>query len=312
MPSFKKNNGFTLIEMIFVVAIIGVIIVLGMSYTSKLNERSKENMASLQIQQILQAAMTYYIQKDQWPSQGDSGSSNADADFNKNYLPARKALETNPWAIKMPTYGAGYAWSYTDQRNGIFKVQTKTPSKNIAKRVVALLPNAYTDDSSGGSGDDTIVDVEIAVPGMADVNEGYIINAGSFKIKSSGKKDCIFSRSIISATDKTACTSKGMHVQILGMMQSLHIKFASTSTSALEPKVVLLKNSCTLPDSSGDIGVEYKIRGDHPYMNYFFNIYGGSESSAISYVAMCLPGTDSTPSQEECDESSTSDDCTVS
>lgn len=281
MSNLKKNNGFTLLEIIFVLAIIGFITTIGVSYISKLGERAKEKTTSIQIQQILQAAMSYYVQQqpNRWPDNGNPDDGSA---FSKNYLPEHEHMSTNPWGHSK------YEWSFTDQINGIFQVKTDLPSSNTAKRVAALMPNAYVENN-------TTLKAEIGIPGTGNTTRGYVISAGAFNIKSNIDHDCKFSQYILSESDNTTCTNKGMHVQILGMMQSLHVRFkyGSLNAYAPEPKIFLLKEICKMSNPYG-YGFEYLVRGDSP-SHFYFNIYGSknndiSQSSSLTYIAMCLPG----------------------
>ncbi len=148
----KKLFGFTLLELLFVIAIIGVMASLGISYMTKRTEDEKIKKAALQIQQLLEAGINYYTDQSQWPSpcstkdikSGTCLTQPNEADFFP-YIPALEVMLENPWG----TDENGYNWQYTknDRIKGKFQVLTATPSKNIASRTAALLPNASTKNS---------------------------------------------------------------------------------------------------------------------------------------------------------------------
>lgn len=289
MANFKKNTGFSLIEIIFVIAIISVVIVLGLSYTSKLDERTKEKTAALQIQQILQAGISYYVQNKRWPDAGNSA--NNSSIFLKSFVPAYESVKYNPWKINTKTTDAGYEWSYSDSSpaSGVFEVRTNVPDEDTAKRIAALLPNAYVYTG------DTVVNSLVSIPGAK--QQGYVITAGSFYIKAAnGQDDCSLAPEVLTKDQAASCTGKGMHLQIITTIQALHMKFEAGMSKSLEPKIIF-NGVCSL---NNGYGVSYTLRGDHPGVtSQFLNIYGSEggkdnvmdESSSISYMAICLPGS---------------------
>jgi prepilin-type N-terminal cleavage/methylation domain-containing protein len=56
-----KQSGFTLMEMLLVMVIVSVIVVMGLNYTTQKTEELRRDRAALQYQQILNAALAYYI-----------------------------------------------------------------------------------------------------------------------------------------------------------------------------------------------------------------------------------------------------------
>lgn len=155
----KKLFGFTLLELLFVIAIIGVMASLGISYMTKRTEDEKIKKAALQIQQLLEAGINYYADQNKWPANSST------VDIKKNacdqpkiqppceksanplkcelqqfcpYIPALEAMQYNPWG----TDEKGYSWKFTetDPKKGNFTISTKTPGEKIASRTAALLP----------------------------------------------------------------------------------------------------------------------------------------------------------------------------
>jgi prepilin-type N-terminal cleavage/methylation domain-containing protein len=171
----KKQAGFTLIEILFVIAILGVIAALGMSLTTQRTQKFKVEKAALQLQQMLQAGMTFYSDnKNTWPNDCTASSTSIDCcdEISANkfcpYLPqwvkgtASGAYPVNPWGNRF--YWQKVAASATVSN---FQVSIVTPSAVVAQQLAALLPNAkvtgstistmVSPPSSGGGGSSTIV-----------------------------------------------------------------------------------------------------------------------------------------------------------
>lgn len=64
----KNNNGFTLIEILLVLVIISMIIVMGIGYMQQKAQSLRIDKTSLQMQQILNAGMAYYVSHGKWPA----------------------------------------------------------------------------------------------------------------------------------------------------------------------------------------------------------------------------------------------------
>jgi prepilin-type N-terminal cleavage/methylation domain-containing protein len=147
----KKYSAFTLIELLFVIAIIGVMASLGISYMTKRAEDAKIQKAALQIQQILEAGLNYYADQKQWPPATPNATSTCPPGTEEGfcpYIPALEAMLENPWGV--PTNGTkGYKWQYTeDIKKGNFQVITTAPKANVARRVAAILPNATVPENT--------------------------------------------------------------------------------------------------------------------------------------------------------------------
>lgn len=123
------RQGFTLIEILFVIAILSVIASLGISVLQQRAQQLKVERTALQMQQILQAGMAFKADssKSEWPVCGDP-----DSDFSKKYLPT--GLTGNPWGYPYECYKNG------DKTTFIVKV--KVPNDKIVDQIKALLPNA--------------------------------------------------------------------------------------------------------------------------------------------------------------------------
>lgn len=154
-----KQLGFSLIELIFVIAIIGVMASLGVSYYQHRAENNKIQKVAIQMQQYLQAALAYYGDNNNWPSTKTPNFS--------QYLPINATQD--PWGGKIS--GA--------QRNAhIFTVTDAAPNSRIAIRVAALLPNAQANKAT--------VLAEVTVP-IGNQTPGYsiFVTAGQYQFNSS-------------------------------------------------------------------------------------------------------------------------------
>jgi prepilin-type N-terminal cleavage/methylation domain-containing protein len=131
----RKVLGFTLIEMMLVLAIIAMIIVLLLRYTEQQASQTRMNRAILQIQQILNAGLAYYVGSGTgtWPNQL--------SDLQPGYLPATTII--NPW-------GQSYVVTKEATNGTLFYVYTKITSTSdntagaVAATIAGKLPLAYT------------------------------------------------------------------------------------------------------------------------------------------------------------------------
>ena len=143
----KKLRAFTFIEVVFVVALLGVIASLGISMYERRTQEFKIEKTAVQMQQLLQAATAYYIDHaSAWPPAIN------DARFIP-YKPFGDTANQNPW-------GAHYL--YTAQPvagNKRFQVTTAVPTAALAAQVASRLPNAAVENS-------TSVLAEVTIPGF--------------------------------------------------------------------------------------------------------------------------------------------------
>src|SRR6185295_12957830 len=64
----KRSTGFTLIEMLLVLVIMSFIVIAIIGYTEQRSDALRRDRTVLQIQQIQNAAIAYYISNSAWPS----------------------------------------------------------------------------------------------------------------------------------------------------------------------------------------------------------------------------------------------------
>jgi prepilin-type N-terminal cleavage/methylation domain-containing protein len=162
--NIMKSKGFTLIEMLLVMVIIASVIFMMTNYLQQRTFNMSIDRTSLQMQQILNAGLAYYVANGNWPSctnpQGPynvcelNGSNNLQQAANASssgYLPAVPI--TNPWGGLpyyygvMPISSSGTSTS-TTSTPGAFFVYTRLPPlinvPTLAQAIVGQLPLAYT------------------------------------------------------------------------------------------------------------------------------------------------------------------------
>jgi type II secretory pathway pseudopilin PulG len=136
MLNTKKQCGFTIIELLFLIAIFSVVITIGVSCFSKNAEKIKIQKMAAQMQTITQAGVAYYADNGFWPT-GNTSSNN---EFYTKYLGS--AIVNNPW---------GRIYSFSGEQNNNFKVSSELPEIANAQQVAALLPNARASSNSTGA-----------------------------------------------------------------------------------------------------------------------------------------------------------------
>ena len=146
----KDNKGYTLVELLLVIAIISIIASLSiMSYRRYYREQRSERVA-IEMQHVLEAALAYNVDYNAWPNANNVTPNCMPADpghdvFIKNYLPnARPNSYTN-------SLGGNYCWSEVKSadeqiqgRAHLFWLAVKVPKGeySMAARISAKLPNA--------------------------------------------------------------------------------------------------------------------------------------------------------------------------
>lgn len=154
----KKNrcnqDGYTLIELLLVVAVISLIAALGVKTYRDKSESDRINIAALNIQHVLESGISYNVaNKSLWPknnwnpcnSTAANSSPPQDENFVKNFLP-NESNQSN--------FGTPVCWSGDGNPNDSTQEQKAnrfwaalTTGKdanaiNLAKRIAARLPNA--------------------------------------------------------------------------------------------------------------------------------------------------------------------------
>lgn len=131
-------KGFTLIEILLVLAIIAMLIYLGIGYYQQHLISSRIDKASLQMQQILNAGLAYYLANGEWP-----------ADLGTLQNPKAPYL---PSTIISPFLTNSYTVFYDKQSPTLLSVSLKISAANnsaaLAESIAGKLPLAYTTTSN--------------------------------------------------------------------------------------------------------------------------------------------------------------------
>ena len=142
-------KGFTLIEMLLVMAVIAAIMVGIATYSQQKMAQLRQDRAVLQIQQILNAGLAYYLNNTNWPtSLADDLQGDGTVTHPGGYLPGPSSLVkiVNPWA---GDYVIGHTTS-TSAPNALFAVCTTLSAGSstpvIAQILAGRLPMAYVVD----------------------------------------------------------------------------------------------------------------------------------------------------------------------
>ncbi len=195
----KKNRcnqaGYTLIELLLVVAVISLIAALGVKTYRDKSESDRINIAALNIQHILEAGISYNVaNKGLWPKNNwnPSCSPPQDDDFVKNFLP-NESNQSN--------FGTPVCWSGDGNPNDPTQEQKAnrfwaalTTGKdanaiNLAKRIAARLPNAIITNNPSQEGA-TPTNTVVTMPGGSSENSStYVAGMGYCDgAKSAGEK----------------------------------------------------------------------------------------------------------------------------
>jgi prepilin-type N-terminal cleavage/methylation domain-containing protein len=165
LKKFYRSRGFTIIELLFVVAIIGVLFALSLSTYQKRADGAKVQKAAAQMEQILQAAVIYHADHNCWPAGNFTEENHPPTDCPPNpepgpsnplapYLPSGST--PSPWAIKTDA-NVNFDYSYgpinydeTIKKYNLYKVSLTLPSSlsYLTKRIAALLPIATVDNDN--------------------------------------------------------------------------------------------------------------------------------------------------------------------
>lgn len=141
----EKHHGFTLIEMLLVLVIISIIILAGVGYFQQRAQQMRIDRTSLQMQQILNAGMSYYIVNSKWPAKL--------SDLYGKYLP--KTIVNSPWQTPYHITGT----------ESLFYVYTVVTENTLglapieANEIAGTLPLSYT---SGGGGNPPDINTQCA------------------------------------------------------------------------------------------------------------------------------------------------------
>jgi len=171
----RKRNGFSLIEMMLVIAIMASLITIAGLYTQQYLDRKRIERAGMDMKQFLNASLLYYDANATWPD-------DLTLDIIGTYLPPEVTLN-NPWQPQKSSnekYQYQIDTAYTCQKkdnmpNICFTLKTHTITGGQAIKLAGLLPNGMVDDT-----DATLVRSTITPDALSndDYFKAYQINPG--------------------------------------------------------------------------------------------------------------------------------------
>lgn len=165
MSELNKSKGVTLVEILLVVSIISAILYMGIGYIQQRTLSAIVDRTAIQMQQILNAGLSYYVNNAEWPA--DLATLQTD-----NYLPVNMS----------GPYGTTYEAAVSPANNSIFVVsltlpQTITGVKAIGLSIAGKLPlSSSTTDGSG----DTLITTSVNIPGQNLANATAVNFAGLY------------------------------------------------------------------------------------------------------------------------------------
>jgi type II secretory pathway pseudopilin PulG len=138
----SKIKGVTLLEVLLVLAIASSLLVMMLNYTTQKAAEMRRDKTVLEIQQILNASMSFYLNNSYWPLDGASAANTqcntgvwSDVPstlLQPNYLP--QSLATSPYQTK---------YQFTCNSTGTFFVTTATKTEVDAAVIAGRLPMGY-------------------------------------------------------------------------------------------------------------------------------------------------------------------------
>lgn len=161
----SKAAGFTLLETLLVLAIVGAIMVMAINYGSRQMAQERRDKIAIQMQQILTAGLAYYTNNGGWPVSSciykSNVTSNATAWSNLNLLAGYL-----PSSLTANSYGYNFNIACDQITSNVFYVNTQVNSHAVALSLAGMLPVAYTSDAFGNpSSTGTYVTAQVTTPG---------------------------------------------------------------------------------------------------------------------------------------------------
>ncbi len=157
MTQFKKHQGFTLLEVLLVLVIVSSMLYMFFNLMQQKTEAVRRTRVVLQMQQILDAGLSYYVTNSKWPP-ATSASSSMDALQGND----TSTSPTGTTVYLTPKYGTviDSPWNqpfFAGNSNSLFYVYTEitnTAHPDVTAQIIAgMLPMSYTATSIPASPD---------------------------------------------------------------------------------------------------------------------------------------------------------------
>jgi prepilin-type N-terminal cleavage/methylation domain-containing protein len=180
MKFFKRDvKGFTLFEMLLVLGIMSVIILMISNYTSQKVDEFRREKAAVQMQQILNAGLAYYMNVGYWPTQTSGTSTCTSSALNQTGSNANPLQSGGylPNPVNSPWAGAVYSVNCNGTAStsaSVFQVSLVVPGKQAtanANVVAGMIPM--------GTAASTTVTGQVLVPGQ-NLNNARSVNFAGY------------------------------------------------------------------------------------------------------------------------------------
>lgn len=177
----KKSKGFTLLETMLVLAIMGGILVVALNYSTRTVAQGRRDKTALQMQQILNAGLAYYNTYGVWPGDcpgvgcvfASNSTSNSTAWGSLSSLSGAGFLPTS--LVNNP-YGNGFSITSDSITGQVFYVVSRISNKANALVVAGELPIAYLSDQYGNpAAAGPYVTAQVTIPGQ-NLNNARSVN----------------------------------------------------------------------------------------------------------------------------------------
>jgi prepilin-type N-terminal cleavage/methylation domain-containing protein len=170
----RNKKGYTLIELLLVITIIAIMSSVSIMVYRDHHQTQRIEKASLEMQNLLEAAMAYQVDQSSWPDSNDASLSTCSSEvpasntFIESYVPNQTTLSS---------LGHYYCWAPQASTSHLFWVAVKAPNNNyqLAQQIAAILPNAVatTDPTESSptlcsnSDEACYIKAEVAQPGTS-------------------------------------------------------------------------------------------------------------------------------------------------
>lgn len=156
----KHNSGFTLIEMMLVTVVVSMFLVMGTNYMQQRTRSAMIDRASVQMMQILNAGLSYYVNNGTWPASLATLQSDS-------YLPTTTIR--SPW-------GTVYTSTPTPVTNRVFTVSMSLPSGYSGHQAIGqVLAGKLPFGIRTTAGPLTTVSASVNIPGQ-NLNNARAVN----------------------------------------------------------------------------------------------------------------------------------------
>ncbi len=242
-----QGEGFTLIELLLVLTLLIIMLGFAVLTLRQHAENARINKASFEIEQVLQAAITYNTNNGKWPKDNSGGTCTPDpnSDFVQHYLPNAQAQSS---------FGYYYCWRAKGINKQLFSVALQVPDNdsNLAKRLAAHLPNAIiTGDPNNDSSHDCETDQPCFVRTEISANTNTDLSA---QIYIAGLGNCATGYEADQVPDRENC--KLLPVQ--DQTEIFSITFPACPSN-YDTKIIVTPNFITMPGMNQKIS--WKLQG---------------------------------------------------